>query len=606
MSAELLRYYDRELSFIRHLAAQFADEHPKVAARLRLGPDSSQDPHVERLIEAFAYLTARIRQKLEDEFPEITEALLGVLYPHYQAPVPSMAVVQFELDPAQNELTTGHLLKPPTELETEPIQGEPCRFRTCYPVTLWPIEVESATLSRPPFQFPPVSPRAAAVIRLVLRCRSATMRFADFALGSLRFFLKGQSQHVFPLYDLLLNHACEVALVSPPADRATAVLGPECLKPVGFEKEEGMLPYTARSFLGYRLLSEYFTFPEKFLFVELGGLDRRHLQQVGNQLEVYVYIDRPAPDLEQNLSSDTFRLGCAPVVNLYTHRCEPIRLTHTDFEYHVVPDVRRPLTHEIYAIDRVTASSPDGEQVEFRPFFSVKHALESRAFWHASRRAAEPVEGQSDHGTEIYLSLVNLNFEPDAPADWTLDVEATCLNRDLPHRLPFGGGQPYLQLSEGGALVARIVCMTPPTPTLRPAVKQGALWRLVSHLSLNHLSLVDQGDQADALREILKLYDFADSAETRKMIDGILNVSSRRTLGRATSGPGAFCRGVETTILFDDERFAGSSLFLFASVLERFLALYCTVNSFSTLVASTKGQGELRRWPPRIGEKILV
>jgi type VI secretion system protein ImpG len=610
MSAELLRYYNQELSFIRRTAAQFATEHPKIAARLRLGPDSSQDPHVERLIEAFAYLTARIRHKLDDEFPEITEALLGVLYPHYQAPIPSMAVVQFGLDPGQNELTAGHTLPRHTALETEPIQGEPCRFRTCYPVTLWPIDVQSAMLSRPPFQAPATrhTDQAAAVLRLELACRSDKLPFADLELDSLRFFLKGQAQHVNPLYDLILNGTLGVALADSPDDTAPRLMDKGCLRQVGFERDEGLLPYTARSFLGYRLLTEYFTFPEKFLFFEIAGLAPRLKGRPGSRLEIYLYLDRAAPDLEQNISADTFRLGCSPIVNLYRHRAEPIQLSHTEYEHHVVPDVRRPLAHEIFTVERVSASSPAGERMEFQPFYSVKHAVEggtAQSLWHATRRPGEAEEGQGDHGTEIYISLVDLNLQPAAPDDWTLDVEATCLNRDLPQRLPFGGGQPHLQLSEGGPLVSRIECLTAPTRTRRPALKHGALWRLISHLSLNHLSLVDPGDKADALREILKLYDFADSAGTRKIIDGILTVSSARVVGRA--GPQALCRGVEVTIEFDEERFTGSSLFLFASVLERFLALYCTVNSFSRLIATTRGrEGELRRWPPRIGERVLA
>jgi type VI secretion system protein ImpG len=607
MSEDLLAYYNRELSFIRRLAAQFAQEHPKIAGRLRLGPESSEDPHVERLIEAFAYLTARVRHKLDDEFPEITEALLGVLYPHYQAPVPSLAIAQFELDPEQNELTEGYTLARHTALETDPVQGEPCRFRTCYPVTLWPLEVASAELTRPPFAAPavPGGERAAGLLRLVLRCRDERRPVAALALDSLRFFLRGQPQHTAPLYDLIFNNTLAVALGSSPKDPDPAVLDRACLRQVGFERDEGLLPYTARSFLGYRLLSEYFAFPHKFLFMDLVDL-RGRLPKQGGRLEVFLYLDRAVPDLEPNVSAETFALGCAPVVNLYRQLADPIPLTHTEYEYRVVPDARRPLAHEVYTVDRVTSSAPDGDRQEYQPFFSVRHAGESPAtFWHAARRPAEGGDGQADGGTEVFLSLVDLGLRPAAAGGWTLEVETTCLNRDLPHRLPFGGGQPRLQVSEGGGLVTRISCLTPPTPTLRPAARRGLLWRLVSHLSLNHLSLVDNGDQADALRELLRLYDFADSAQTRKIIDGVLGVWSRRAVGRV--GGATFCRGVEVTLLFDEERYSDSGLFLFASVLERFLALYCTVNSFSKLVALTRGgEGELRRWPPRTGERQLI
>jgi type VI secretion system protein ImpG len=262
-------------------------------------------------------------------------------------------------------------------------------------------------------------------------------------------------------------------------------------------------------------------------------------------------------------------------------------------------------------VDRVTATSPAGEQVEYAPFFSIKHTGDRttrQPYWFATRRPAEGrTEGEVDHGTEVFLSLVDLEFSPSSPAEWTADVETTCLNRDLPHRLPFGGDQPRLQLSESG-VVSQLSCLTHPTPTLRPPRKQGAMWRLVSHLTLNHLSITESGEGAVALREVLKLYDFADSPETRSLIEGILEVTSRRVVGRAGGQvAGGFCRGVEVSVLLDEERFAGSGLYLFACMLERFLGLYTSLNSFTRLIATVKGrEGALKRWPPRAGNKVLV
>ena len=609
MTEELLPYYERELSFIRRLGAQFAAEHPKIARRLRLGPEQSEDPHVERLIEAFAYLTARIRHKLDDEFPEITESLLGILYPHYQAPLPSLAIAQLELDPEQTEVAEPYTVARHTDLETDPIHGEPCRFRTCYTTTLWPINVEAAVLMRPPFSAPPTrfTAQAASVLRLTLRTRSSKVGFSALNPPSLRFFLKGQPQHVYRLYELLFNNALGVALAVSPKATDAVVFDNSCLQPVGFERDEGVLPYTARSFTGYRLLSEFFAFPHKFLFVDLVDLAGRLPASAADRLEVYFYLSRSVPDLEPNIAAGTFCLGCTPIVNLYAQRAEAITLTHTDYEYRVIPDARRPLAHEVYTVDRVVATTPEGREIEYRPFFSVKHADEGDpgTFWYSARRPAEQADGGLDHGTEVFLSLVDLQMRPSMAGGWTLDVETTCCNRDLPHRLPFGPDQPRLQLSAGGGLVSRVLCLTAPTPTLRPAMRRGVLWRLISHLSLNYLSLVDNDEGATALREILKLYDFSDSEETRKLIDGVVNVRSRRTVGRV--GGGAFCRGVEVTLLFDPERFSGSGLFLFAAVLERFLGLYCTVNSFSRLIATFRGgEGELRRWPPRAGEKVLI
>ncbi len=612
MSDDLLPYYNRELAFIRRMGAEFAEAHPKIAGRLQLAPETAEDPHVERMIEAFAYLNARIRHKLEDDFPEITDALLSVLYPHYLAPIPSMAVARFVLDRQQGDLTTGYTIERGSMVETEPVEGEPCRFRTCYPVTLWPIELVSAEIQGRPFTAPQTAytPEAAAVLRLELVCFAKEMTFGNLAIDSLRFFLNGQAQHVYALYELVFNNTIGVALAGSPRDAEPVLLGSGCIRPVGFERDEGMLPYSARSMPGYRLLSELFTFPQKFLFFDLAGLNSEGSQRIGNKLEVFFYLSRSTADLEQNVTADVLQLGCTPMVNLYRQRAEPIALAHSETEYRVVPDARRPQANEVYSIDRVAATSPDNQQLDFQPFYSFKHASaakQQKAFWCATRRPAGRAGGQVDRGTEVYLSLVDLGFQPSAPADWTLDVETTCLNRDLPHRLPFGRGQLRLRLAKGGPL-ERIECLTRPTPTYRPALKHGALWRVISHLSLNHLSLADQEDGAHALREILKLYDFADSAETRAVIEGVVSVRSRRVVGRAGGdGHGAICRGIEVTVHFDEERFSGSGVYLFACVLERFLGLYCSVNSFSKLIATTdQREGELRRWPPRAGETVLL
>ncbi len=606
MSEELLPYYNRELAFMRRLGAEFAEAHPKIAGRLSLGPDAAQDPHVERLIEAFALLNARTRLKLEDDFPEITDALLDVLYPHYLRPVPAMAVVQFQADRTQAELAAGYTIARESPLETETIAGEPCRFRTCYPVKLWPLEVSSAKLTGRPFTAPAgsVSPQAAAVLRLEIVSSSKEFSLKNANVSSLRFFLHGQGQHVFPLYELLMNNVLGIALAASPSDREPVWLDRKSLRPVGFERDEGMFPYAARSFLGYRLLTEFFTFPQKFLFVDLAGLDRKALGKLTDRCEIYIYLGKTTQDLEQNVDKHTFRLGCAPIVNLYRQRAEPIALSHHISEYRVVPDARRPLAHEVYSVDRVTATSPDNETLEYGPFYSLRHGDDhhsEKRFWQARReRAAATADG----GSEVYVSLVDLGFNPDAPGQWTLEVETTCINRDLPHRLNLSEGSSAFRLTEGGPISA-ITCLTGrATPTLRVPQKRGALWRIISHLSLNHWSLTDSEDGAEGLREILALYDFADSADTRSMIEGVSRVAARRVPGRSGGG---ICRGLEVTVHLDEDRFAGHGIYLFAAVLERFLGLYCSLNSFSKLIVTTnRREGELRRWQPRAGETVLL
>jgi type VI secretion system protein ImpG len=613
MTEELLPYYDLELGFIRRMGAEFARANPKIAGRLRWAGDSSEDPHVSRLIEAFAFLNARTRHKIEDDFPEVSQALLGVLYPNYLSPLPSAAIAQFQIDRSQRELAGGYRIPRGSAVETEPIDGQPCRFRTAYDLQLWPVKVTAATYQSQPIAAPriPLATAAEAVVRLKLQTLSPKLRFHHLPLGRLRFYLHGSGRFIHDLYELLFNDARGIALAFGSHEPQTLVLS-EPLQPVGFSAEEGLYEYSPRSFLGYRLLSEYFAVPEKFLFFDLPGLTPAVLDRAGqqDQLEVLVYLDRHIPGLEQQVGSGTFRLGCTPIVNLYKQRAEPIECTQTQSEYHVIPDARRPGAHEIYSIDRVVAINRQDREMVFAPFYSNQHAQsgdEPRRFWHMTRRTAGYAAGQVDRGTEVYMSLVDLDFRPSQSEAWTLDVETTCLNRDLPGRLQFGGGHPQLHLAPAGPLDT-IECLTAPSPTYRASLHRGTLWPLISHLSLNHLSLLDNQYGAESLREILRLYDRLDTPETRTMIDGLTQISSRRTVGRVSGAMASgFCRGTEITLHLDEDKFSGGGMYLFASVLERFLALYVSLNSFTkTVVRSNRRAGTMGQWPPRAGEQIVI
>ncbi|HEY0546750.1 MAG TPA: type VI secretion system baseplate subunit TssF [Pyrinomonadaceae bacterium] len=624
MRDELLGYYERELVFLRQMGAEFARKYPKIASRLLLEENTCDDPHAERMIEAFAFLAGRVHLKIDDEFPEITESFLNVLYPHYLAPIPSMSIVHFS--PEQANLTTGYVLPRETYLYSRPVDGTPCRFRTSYEVTLWPMEVETASIET----LDPVDTRGRwgeAVIKIGLECynetKLSTMRTGEGkAIDRLRFYLNGEAQVVYPLYEMIFNHATRVelrrkptkktsrtALLKSPETSTPVVLPASALKPVGFEADEGMLPFTARSFAGYRLLSEYFAFPNKFLFFDVTGLERVAQADFGDRFEIAIYLKDVAPP-RGAIDAETFYLNCSPVINLYSELTEPIGLNAQQHDYHVIPDVRRQLATEIYAVETVSATDPRTKETrEFQPFYSFRHAYdreEDRTFWYTARRQSQKPE---DPGTEIFISLVDLGFNPHVPAVETLNVRALCTNRDLPGKLPFGGREGDLEV-EGVAPFSRVRCLTKPTETLRPPLRRAAQWRLISHLTLNHLSLVEngRGSSPEALQEILYLYDLADLSSTRKQITGITSVESRRVTRQMGMRIGAgFVRGLETTIEFDEEQYVGSGLYLFASVLERFLGLYASINSFNQLVAQTKQrEGVLKRWQPRAGDHILL
>jgi type VI secretion system protein ImpG len=612
MSGELLPYYERELLFIREMAAEFAEKYPERAGALDLGGGASEDPHVERLIESFALIAGRIQRKIDDEFPEITEALLDTLYPHFLRPVPSMAIAQIEIDPGQGNLTAGYPVPEGANLYAKPVNGAVCRFRTCCPVHLWPLEVVSAGF----FRAANLPGGTAGLdvpfaIRIELRCLGEVTP-AKLDISQLRFHLSGDPQAAHNIYELLFCSLAGVAIrnVGGRASAAPMFLPQPAIRPVGFERNEGMLPYSHRSFLGYRLLQEYFSFPQKFLFFDLVHLNQIPKQDLGERFEVVILLrdferkERVAA-LEQAVGKDTFQLGCTPAVNLFERFAEPIRLSHTLSEYRVIPDVMFPGATEVYSVDRVTSNALYAEEpIEYRPLYSFRHgerAEQQQAFWLANRR---PSERKGDAGTEVYLSLLDLNFSPARPPVESLTVSLTCTNRDLPERLPLTRAFGDIEMEAGAIL--RIRFLDPPSPTIRPPMRRGLQWRLASHLSLNHLSVVEEG--LEALREILKLYDFSGNPTVAQQIAGLRGVRSRPKVARMDSEHGlVFSTGLHVDLQFDEEQYVGSGVYLLASVLERFFGLYCALNSFSQLSVTTlQRKGVLREWDPRTGEQIVL
>jgi len=611
MADELLPYYEKELAFIRQMGAEFAREHPKIAGRLGINSDTIEDPHVSRLIESYAYLNARIQHKLDDDFPELSDALLTILFPHYQRPIPSMSIVQFVGD--EEQLEVSYKIERDTLLETEQFQGENCKFSTKFPVELLPIKVEHASLIGAPFTTPGSNTvqGAGGVLKLVLSTYNEDITFGDLKPDKLRFYLKGQPLHINPLYELLLSHSKEVVLSLSDTDTQPVYLGNDIIKPVGFNADEGLLPYPEASFTGYRLLTEYFAFPEKFMFVDFEGLAEYIPDNAGNKLELYIYLDHSNVELEHNISEQTFVLGCTPVVNIFEHRADPIKLDHTQLEYQIVPDARRPVGFEVYSVDKVTASSSSGDSEEYLPLYGMRHEhqdSEIHSFWYAARRQSKLGIYERDDGTDVFLNLVDLDFNPNIPEDRTLVIETLCTNRDLPERLPYTIDQPKLQCAEMAPPCERIRCLTQPSPTVRPPLRNNARWRLISHLSLNHLSLTGGDDSTQALKEILRLYDFKESSVTRALIESLQNVTTR-----PISAPlmidkrSTMCRGIEIEIEIDNTQLTGSSSYLFATVLEHFFSVYCSINSFSRVLVKLKGKSEyLKKCPPRAGEKILL
>jgi type VI secretion system protein ImpG len=621
VSDALLPYYNRELNAIKQLAGEFAEAHPKIAGRLRMSADGTvDDPHVLRLLEGVAFLAARVQHRLDDEFPELTDALLGLLYPHYLAPVPSCMIAQFN---CQSDLLMPTRLPAGLAVDTEPVRGETLRYRTTAPVTLWPVTVEAVRLSGQPLAAPPnaAAARAAAVLRITLTCMVPEVTFTQLGVDRLRFFLRGDANQALLLHELLGANVVSVVYADTVVDPAPVILQRGVIEPGGFAADEALLPWSARGFSGFRLMTEYFAFPEKFLFVDFCQIDRKTLGSSGNRLEIFVYLDRAAPELERVIGRQSLALGCTPLVNLFPQRCEPVPLTYTSTEYRIEPDARRPRATEIWGVERVRETLPDGRQRPWYPFHRLTEFATDTGtpggFYQVTRRDAAP----GVPGTEVFLAPHDPEFDPERPADTVLSIDALCLNRDLPTDLPFSGGHPVLRLVEGIAAVSGVTAVLAATTTLRPPLRDKKFWRLISHLSLGHLSVTGGTDGAAVLKEILRLYDFRDAAETRAAIDAITSITSETGAARAPDPhppspragggqrartPPAFCRGLDITIEMDPRIWQTGGLYLLASVLERFFALNATINSFTRTKVELRGRaGAVASWPARSGTRQL-
>jgi type VI secretion system protein ImpG len=609
---ELLEYYEKELSFLRRTGAEFANRYPKIASRLLLEPSKCDDPHVERLLEGFAFLAAHVHLKLADDFSEINEALLNIVYPHYTRPIPAMSMVEFQLDPEQGKLTSGLRIPRETVLYSRPVGGAVCKFRTCYDTTLWPLRVTAAKWLAPHELDPPVrSSAASAAIRLELECLP-DVSFDKLELDTLRLHLSADANLASTLYEVLFNNCTDILFRDPSkTGRKDPVQVPaSALRPVGFAQNEGMLPFNRRSFVGYRLLQEYFAFPDKFFFVDLSGFDRVREALGGGRVEVVFLIssferNERRSMLEAGVTAETFRLGCSPTINLFPQTSEPILLNQKQYEYVIVPDARRRESMGIFSVEDVVGVTPGSrEPVHFEPLYSFRHdsGPDPQLYWYANR---EPATWRTDHGSDVWLSFVDVAGEMVSPDLDSATARLICFNGDLPSRLPFGDANGDFEMPGGGP-IAKIVTAIKPTQVIQPPLGQPLMWRLISLLSLNYVSLIEGGPEA--LQELLRLHNFAGSPAAEKQIQGIISVTGRPSHARIESEQGlAFARGHRVEIEFDEDQFAGGGVYLMASVLEHFLALFVSLNSFCILAArTTQRKQALKEWPPRSGWKMLL
>lgn len=625
MDPRLLNYYNRELQFIREMGGEFAREFPKIAGRLGMEGLECADPYVERLLEGFSFLAARVQLKIDDEFPRFTQHLLEMVYPHYLAPTPSMAVVQFQPETAEGGLAGGFPIPRDSVLASLVANGEqtPCEYRTCHDVSVFPLEITRVEYIATSIGLP-VSDHAGlqgakAGIRLHLRTLGG-VTFDKLTLAQLPLFLRGTGSQPARLYEQLLGNALGVVVRAPEGRGGwSTVLDKSCLSRYGFEDDQAMLPYGQRSFQGYRLVQEYFAFPERYQFVELSGLAPVCGRCRDTELEIFILLDRCDRQLENVLDADSLALFCTPAINLFPKRTDRIHINERESEFHVVPDRTRPMDFEVYAVTGLTGISiRNDEEREYQPLYAGSDGEQrggSHAYYTVHRQPRLISSGQrargtrsSYVGTELFIALVDENEAPYNHDLHQLAIQTLCTNRDLPLQMPLGKGESDFA-AVAGAPVQSIRCVAGPTSPKPPLARGNMTWQLISHLSLNYLSMVDSDPQqgAAALREMLGLYGDRSEAHVRKQIEGIRSISANPITRRLPlPGPITFGRGLEITLICDESAFEGAGAFILGAVLEQFFARYVSINSFTETVIRTTERGEIMRWPARIGRQPML
>ena len=595
-------YYDAEQRYLDEAGREFARAYPGRAQFLNIGQRDDRDPYVERLFEGFAFLTGRIRQKLDDELPELTQSLLGLLWPHFLRPIPSLSILEFET--SSGRFQEPHIVERGTEVASQPVRRRGvCRFQTCYDVHLRPITLTEVTLE------------SSSVLRFRFRIDAGIDYSRLFSMTggndyqkrrreSVRLFIHDVDERTSStLYLYLTRYAQKLTIQAAPGALEATVDGQAGIQPVGLAPEEGLLPYKAQSFIGYRLLQEYFAYPRKFSFFDIFGFGRLHPSEAAEELEVRVSFDRPFP-VDMRFSKDNFRLHCAPIVNLSKTQAQPKAINHESTEYKIEP----PSGCEIYSIDAVEGvASSSMQRRAYIPFYSFRHDLaggggeQPNRYYHtATRQATRRNEsGQPETYQDTYLSIVSPDIEAGELIEETLSLQITCTNGRQARDLREGDICNRISNSKVPEFV-QFRNLLQPTFILYPPIQSGLEWRFISHLALNYLSL----SEPEVMRGILELYDW--SADRGSKEANRLRISSIVSIDvnpKDIVNRGAIIRGAEVRIGIMKDNFADEAgdIYLFGLVMKEFLGMYSSINSFIqlTLVSHDSGE-ELFKWMPEV------
>ncbi len=586
------KYYQDELTYLRELGTEFAAAYPAIAPMLA---ESGGDPDVERLLEGVAFLTGKLRQKIDDELPEVIHSVAALLFPHYVRQIPATSIVQFT--PLPNVVREKVVVARGSEVGSVPVDSVSCRFRTTQEVELLPLAIEDVRVD--------TGARLAQTLRIELKVTGGAA-LAALDLSKIRFYIHGERRLQDDLRLWVGAHLDGVAIAAVDSagnDSAVLNLPAKTVALCGMSEDEALIPYPETVYPGYRLLQEYFTLPQKFAFFEVQGLDAMPTDRLGDRFAILLSFKDGLPT-GTRVTKENLRLFCTPVVNLFSHTADPLKPDITKYEYLARPSGGQPEAYEIYSIDKVTGiARRTSQRVDIPSFYSFDHELHSIAtqnvvFYQTHLRPATIGEG-----VDIYLSFGTPQDSGAIPEFDVISVEATCTNRAYTSQLKVGDINVATATSPAVATFANLVGVTPPLP---PPVGRELQWRVLAHMAMSYRSIAE----LEVLRSTVDIYNFQavhdrQAARANQLRMGAIKSVAVKPTDRLYRG--APVRGVRAEVELDENGFAGEGeMYLFASVVNEMFASYVSLNSFTQLQVRATNSNAVYLWDPKSGNRTLI
>lgn len=623
MEQNFLDYYNQELTFIREMAQEFAERHPKIAGRLGMNGIEIADPYVERLIEAFCFLSARTQVKLDAEFPKFTQRLLDIIYPNYNSPTPSMGVVELKPNFSEGDLSQGYKIPRQSAFYSRLLQGEMtrCEFRNSQDVTLWPIEIAEVRLTSVPPDIPDLGHyrikhhQLKGALRIKLRMQG-DLTFSQLRnLDELPFYIQGDERIVSHTFELLHRSHIATVVRSAVDDRQQHhVISQQPLKFEGLDAEQSLLPLQWNMFHGHTLIQEYISCRQRFYFFSLTQLAAALGSNDTQEAEFIILLDALPQNLIAHLDASRFLLFCTPVINLFPKRVDRIEINRARSHFHIVADRSRPLDYEIFSVSSVQGLQAEtSEALAFNPLYQTRHSDTGNfgRYFSVNRELRGKGNSQRKYetrtpysGTEIFISLVDQQEAPYGEHIRYLLVDAMVTNRDLP-RLLTSTGSFDLTMSDSVPIEGARFVSSPSAP--RPPFAIGeAAWRLIRQLGFNYLPLSDMehAHGGEALRNMLRLFVTPSDLEAVAQINSLVGCQTRPVVRRLSSeGLLIYGRGVSCSLTIDEDGFSGISPYLFGLVMESYLSRHAAINIFTETELHSMQRGLIARWKARPGRR---